>query len=284
MGSVLAPLTHALQQDLLGQGILHADETPVQMLDPGRGKTARAYIWLYRSGQHASQRIAVYDFTASRAAAHAAHFLDGYQGALMVDDYSGYKGLFKDDKIVELGCWAHVRRKFFDLFSANQSLHAQTALEMIQALYQVERHVQSFTAEQRDQSRQQTAKPITVQLLAWLQTQRSQIPAGTGLAKAIDYTLKRWQALTRYLQKPAWPIDNNVGENSIRPIALGRKNWLFAGSLSAGKRASNIMSLIETAKLNGHDPWAYLNNILAKLPTWPNSRIDELLPYHWSAR
>jgi hypothetical protein len=107
---------------------------------------------------------------------------------------------------------------------ANKSLHAQTALEMIQALYQVERHVQSLSTEQRDQYRQQTAKPITQQLLVWLQTQRSQIPAGTGLVRAIDYTLKRWQALTRYLQEPDWPIDNNVGENSIRPIALGRKN------------------------------------------------------------
>jgi hypothetical protein len=140
-----------MHQDLLSQRILHADEAPVQMLDPGRGKTARAYIWLYRSGQQALS-IAVYNFTVSRAAAHAADFLNDYQGALMVDDYSGYKGLFTDDNIVELGCWAHVRRKFFDLFSANKSLHAQTALEMIQALYQVERHVQSFTAQQRDQS------------------------------------------------------------------------------------------------------------------------------------
>lgn len=282
IGLALKPLVQAMQQDLLKQSILHADETPVQMLDPGRGKTKRSYIWLYRSGATAPTQIAIYDFQASRAGQHAQHFLQGYQGALMVDDYSGYKALFAAPfSLQELGCWAHVRRKFFDLFTANKSVHAQTALTFIQHLYEVERHTQPFTPEQCQQYRQEAALPILDQFKQWLITQRRQIPAGTGFAKAIDYTLKRWPVLIRYLECGHRPIDNNRAENSIRPIALGRKNWLFAGSLPAGQRAVQIMSLIETAKLNGHDPFHYLKSVLTQLPNWPQSRIHELLPYHW---
>ena len=282
IGLALAPLVQAMRQDLLNQTILHADETPVQMLDPGRGKTKRGYMWLYRSNSTTAQQIAIYDFQASRAGQHAQNFLQGYQGALMVDDYGGYKALFTSPySVQELGCWAHVRRKFFDLFKANKSIHAQTALTFIQSLYEVERHAQSFTPEERQQYRQQTALPILEQFKQWLLTQRSQIPAGTGLARAIDYTQKRWPVLIRYIECGHRPIDNNPGENSIRPIALGRKNWLFAGSLAAGQRAAQIMSLIETAKLNDHDPFAYLKSILTRLPTWPQSCIHELLPYHW---
>lgn len=281
VGVALSPLVEAMKKTLLNQALLHADETPVQMLDPGRGKTKRAYLWLYRSSATADKQIAVYDFQPSRSGEHARHFLQDYQGALMVDDYGGYKALFTSPfSLIELGCWAHVRRKYFDLFTANQSIQAQTALTMIQQLYAVERQASEFTAQQRQQYRQEKAKPIIEQLHRWLFAMKSQTPGGTGLAKAINYTLNRWQALIRYLECGHRPIDNNPAENSIRPIALGRKNWLFAGSLSAGERATSIMSLIETAKLNGHDPYAYLKNILTKLPTWPNSRIEELLPYH----
>lgn len=282
IGIALDPLIQVMKQDLLSQTLLHADETPVQMLDPGRGKTKRAYAWLFRSGMTAEHQIAIYDFHASRAGQHAQHFLHHYQGALMVDDYGGYKALFAPPfNLIELGCWAHVRRKFFDLFNANKSQQAQTALTMIQALYKIERDTQALTTDVRMQHRQEKAKPILNQFHSWLLAQRAQTPGGTGFAKAIDYTLRRWAALVRYLECGHRPIDNNPGENSIRPIALGRKNWLFAGSLAAGQRAANIMSLIETAKLNNHDPFAYLKDVLTKLPSWPNSRIQELLPYHW---
>lgn len=282
IGVALDPLVQTMREDLLKQAILHADETPVQMLDPGLGKTKRAYLWLYRSSSTAKQQMAIYDFHASRAGIHAQHFLQDYAGSLMVDDYGGYKALFAPPfNLTELGCWAHVRRKFFDLFNANKSEQAQTALTMIQKLYEIERQASSLDVQSRQKLREEQAKPILCELHQWLSASRTKIPKGTGLVKAIDYTLNRWPALIRYLECGHRPIDNNLAENSIRPIALGRKNWLFAGSLSAGKRAAMIMSLIETAKLNKHDPFEYLKSILTKLPTWPNSRIRELLPYHW---
>lgn len=154
---------------------------------------------------------------------------------------------------------------------------------MIQKLYEVERQTSTLDVKARQQLREEEAKPIISQLHLWLNSTRAQTPSGTGLAEAIDYTLNRWTALIRYLECGHRPIDNNLAENSIRPIALGRKNWLFAGSLSAGKRAAMIMSLIETAKLNKHDPCEYLKSILTRLPTWPNNRIRELLPYHWQS-
>lgn len=282
IGVALEPLVKAMQTDLLKYSVLHADETPVKMLDPGQGKTKQAYSWLYRSSITASSPIAIYQFHESRKGQYAQAFLQAYQGALMVDDYNGYKALFEPPfSLTELGCWAHVRRKFFDLYSANKSAHAQTALAMIQALYQVERIAAELTPDERKTYRQQQAKPIITALHNWATEKLAQIPRSTGLARAIQYMLKRWPALIRYLDNGEYPVDNNHAENSIRPIALGRKNWLFAGSLSAGQRAANIMSLIETAKLNGHDPYAYLKSVLTKLPSWPNRLLHQLLPYHW---
>jgi transposase len=289
VGLALKPLYAALHEDLLTQTGMHVDETPVTVLAPqGDKKTLRGYVWAYRSLESAAQQIAVYDLSEGRSGMHAQRMLSGFKGALVVDDYAGYKALFPDpkvagldaqDKCTELGCWAHVRRKFYDLHSANKSQQAETALKIIQKLYVIEK---STDPDRRYQARQEEAKPLLKDFKAWLEQRHRQIPKGTGLAKAIEYTLKRWSALIRYIENPAWPIDNNPVERSIRPLAVGRKNWLFAGSLSAGQRAMHIMSLIETAKLNGLEPWAYLRDVLEKLPTWPNSRLRELLPYHWT--
>ena len=177
---------------------------------------------------------------------------------------------------------AHARRKFFELQVANQSTIAAEALDYFAALYDVERQAQSLSTEARLELRAQRARPIANELHAWLQQKRVQVPAGSATAKAIDYSLRRWQALTHYLTDGNVPIDNNWIENQIRPIALGRKNWLFAGSLRAGKRAAAIMSLIQSAKLNGLDPLAYLTDVLTRLPTQPNRRIGELLPHRWN--
>ena len=176
---------------------------------------------------------------------------------------------------------AHARRKFFDLHANNQSQIAQQALTTIQKLYQVEREVAEFDPDERRRIRQAQAKPILDEFHDWLTRHRIQVPNGSSTAKAIDYSLKRWNALVHYLDDGQVPIDNNWIENRIRPIALGRKNWLFAGSLRAGKRAAAIMSLIQSAKLNGHDPFLYLKDILSRLPTQPNSQISELLPHRW---
>jgi transposase len=281
-GVALQPLVDALKQEMLTYPVLHADETPVALLNPGSGNTDRAYLWAYSIGAHHPVKAVVYDFADSRAGSHARDFLGDWRGTLVCDDYAGYKALFSNG-ITEAGCLAHARRKFFDLQSQNQSLIAGDALGYLGQLYQIEREAAGLPPEERQHLRQTRAKPIADQLHAWLMQQRHKIPNSSATAKAIDYCLKRWAALTRYLSDGQIPIDNNWIENQIRPIALGRKNWLFAGNQRAGKRAAAIMSLIQSAKLNGHDPHAYLKDVLTRLPTQRASRIGELLPHRWRA-
>ena len=176
---------------------------------------------------------------------------------------------------------AHARRKFYDLHEANKSELAARALEYIGGLYDIERATKDLPPEQRQEIRQTRAKPLADALHQWMLAHRQKVPDGSGTARALDYSLKRWAALTRYLDDGAVPIDNNRVENQIRPWALGRSNWLFAGSLRSGQRAAAIMSLIQSAKLNGHDPYAYLKDVLTRLPTQKNSAIAELLPHYW---
>lgn len=282
-GVALQPLVDALKAEMLGHRVLHADETPVAMLDPGAGKTHRAYLWSYSVGAFEPMKAVVYDFTESRAGKHAQGFLGKWQGTLICDDYSGYKALLANG-LTEAGCMAHARRKFFDLHSQNQSQIAGEALELFGRLYGIEREVAELDVDERLRIRQEKAQPIADELHAWLTQQRQRVPQGSATARAIDYSLKRWTALTHYLTDGQVPIDNNWIENRIRPIAIGRKNWLFAGSLRAGKRAAAIMSLVQSAKLNGHEPFEYLKDILTRLPTQPASRVGELLPHRWIAQ
>jgi transposase len=176
---------------------------------------------------------------------------------------------------------AHARRKFHELWANHQSQIAGDALTLFGRLYEVERAVQKCDHAQRKTIRQQQGRPAADMLHAWLTAQRQRVPDGGATAKAIDYTLGRWSALTRYLDDGELPIDNNWVENQIRPIAIGRNNWLFAGSLRAGQRAAAVMSLIHSARLNGQDAYCYLKDILERLPTQPASRIGELLPHRW---
>ena len=184
----------------------------------------------------------VFDFQMSRAGKHAQGFLQGYQGALMVDDYAGYKALFAAGSITELACLAHVRRKFFELHAANKSLVAAQALTFIGQLYQIERQAVDWSAPKRQVLRMTEAKPILDAWRVWLMHTRRRVPDSSGTGRAIDYALRRWIALTRYLDDGTYPIDNNPVENAIRPVALGRKNWLFAGTEAAGRRAAAILS------------------------------------------
>ncbi len=283
IGVALVPLAERLAQRLRERSILHADETPVQQLDPGAGKTKRAYLWAYRSNDlDTGPPIIVFEYQPGRSGSHARAFLEGWRGQLMVDDYGGYKALFRGG-ITELGCFAHARRKFFELHAANQSPIAAEALQRIGALYAIEREGRVLDAQDRKRLRQERALPLLDALQAWLHAMRGMVAQGSGIAKAIDYSLKRWPALIRYAHSGDAPIDNNPIENAIRPIAIGKKNWLFAGSERAGRRAAAIQSLLGTAKLNGVEPYAWLKDTLEKLPTWPNSRIDELLPLRPSA-
>jgi transposase len=278
IGVALQPVADRLAE-LLKQGqVLHADETPVQQLDPGAGKTKRAYLWAYRSNSlDTGPPKVVFDYQPSRSGAHARTFLEGWRGHLMVDDYSGYKELFRQG-VVELGCFAHARRKFFELHAANGHPVAAEALVRIGELYAIEAQAAKCDPATRHALRDREAKPRLEALHGWLLEQRRRTADGSALAKAIDYSIKRWMALARYSEDGHYPIDNNPIENAIRPICLGKKNWLFAGSERAGKRAAAIQSLLATAKLNGLEPLAWLKDTLEKLPTWPNSRIDELLP------
>lgn len=282
-GVQLQPLVDALREAILAHRVVHADETPVQMLKPGDRKTHRAYLWAYAPGAFGDLRAVVYDFTEGRAGEHARAFLCDWRGKLICDDYVGYKKSFTEG-ITEIGCMAHARRKFFDLHVASKSQLAEQALKYIGMLYDTERQVKDLDAEHRRRWRGEHAKPVADALHAWMLAQRVRVPDGSATAKALDYSLKRWVALTRYLDDGQLPIDNNWIENQIRPIAIGRANWLFAGSLRAGKRAAAVMSLIQSAKLNGHDPYAYIKDVLTRLPTHKASQIDELLPHNWRSQ
>jgi len=281
VGVALAPLCAALRSELLTRPVLHADETPVAQLDPGTGKTKRCYLFAYRSAE--GPPLVVFDYRPSRSGSHVREFLGPWRGALMVDDYAGYKALW-DLGVTELGCFAHARRKFFDLEAANKSTLAAEALKRIATLYRIEAQAAIYDAAARYAHRRQYARPEVDAFFAWLTAIRSKVSDGSGTANAIDYTLKREAALRRYLDDGRYPIDNNPVENAIRPIALGRKNWLFAGSARAGERAAAIMSLIATAKANGHDPHAWMTDVLTRLPTTLDRDIGELLPHTWKPR
>ena len=264
-GVQLQPLVDALREAVLAQGVIHADETPVQMLTPGAKKTHRAYVWAYATSQFADVKAVVYDFSPSRAGEHARNFLQDWKGKLVCDDFAGYKFSFELG-VLEIGCLAHARRKFFELHATNKSQLAEQALRYIQLLYEIECEVRELEADLRRRIRQEKAVPVMDTLHAWMIAQRQLVHDGSAISKALDYSLKRWTVLSRYLDDGALPIDNNHAEQQIRPWALGRKNWLFAGSLRSGKRAAALMSLIQSAKLNGHDPYEYLKDDLALRP------------------
>jgi transposase len=280
-GFALQPLVDALRSELHRSSVLHADETPVQLLTPGKGRTQTAYLFAYRRGEIDEPPIIVYDFAENRSGANARRFLADYGGALVVDDYAGYKSLFQSTPMREIGCWAHARRKFFELHEANKSTLAAEALTRIGAIYAVEREADGMNHDARHANREQYARPKIDALFGWLEGLRPKINSGSATAKAFDYLLRRKAAFMAYLDDGRFPIDNNPVENAIRPVALGRKNWLFAGSALAGQRAANIMSLIQSAKANSHDPHAYLRDVLTRLPTQLNSRIGDLLPHSW---
>jgi transposase len=286
-GVQLQPLVDAMRHELLQERVLHADETPVAMLDPGAGKTHRAYLWSYCTSGYERAQMVVFDFAEGRAGRHALEFLrhpgeHAWRGTLVCDDYAGYKALFANG-VIEAGCLAHARRKFHELWANHRSTLAEQALLLFGVLYDIEFEVAQLDADQRRRIRQAKAKPAADALHRWLIANRQKVPDGSATAKAIDYSLARWTALVRYIDDGHIPADNNWVENRIRPIALGRNNWLFAGSLRAGKRAAAIMSLIHSAKLNGHDPYAYLKDVMQRLPTQPAARIAELLPHRWQS-
>jgi len=280
-GAELQPLYDVHREFVLGTNILQADETPVNMLDPGAGKTKRAYVWGYARGAFDALPGVAYDFCVGRGAQYPIAFLKDWSGTLVRDEYSAYNSVVKLHDRRAAGCLAHARRKYDELLKDNQSPVAAQAIGRIAWIYQIERELAELTAEERLAQRQVRAKPLWEELLAWLTLERQRVPDGSAIAKALDYSLNHWEALTANLRDGCVPLDNNHLENLMRPWAMGRKAWLFCGSELAGKRAAVVMSLVQSARLNGHDPWVYLKDVLTRLPMHPNSRIDELLPHLW---
>ena len=280
-GAQLMPLFEAHKDFVLGSRVLHGDETTVKLLDPGAGKTKTAYMWAYARGVFDPYPGVVYDFCTGRGAHHPFQFLGSWTGTLVRDGYIGYEKALLLDERLDAGCLAHARRKFDELVKANASPVAAQAIQRIAWLYRIEADARDLSTEQRLLMRQLRSQPLCDELHTWLQLERRRVPDGSAIAKAIDYSLNRWKALTRFLMDGDVPIDNNHLENQMRPWAIGRRNWLFVGSELAGERAAMIMSLLQSAKLNKANPWSYLKDVLTRLPTQRNSRIDELLPHRW---
>lgn len=281
-GVRLAPLAEALKEFIVGHDVVHADETPIKLLAPGRGKTSRAYVWVYRTTNFVARRAVYYDFSTGRGGENARRVLQGYGGTLVSDDFPGYHALQAQGVTLAL-CMAHARRKLFEAHQFNGSHIAGHAVALIAQLYEVERQARDLQPEARRLLRQQHARPVAQALHTWLTEQRVKLAKADVTAKAIDYALSNWTGLTRYLDDGNVPIDNNAVENAIRPLAVGRRNWLFVGSLQAGERAAVVLSLIESAKLNGHDPWAYMKDVFERLPTLKHRDLEQLLPHNWRA-
>jgi len=286
-GAQLQPLVDALSAELLRHQVLHADETPVAMLKPGNKKTHKAYVWSFCTTTYNPIKAVVFRFTETRSGQNVREFLrqetdTPWTGTLVTDGYSGYNATIERG-VTAANCMAHARRKFHELWANHSSQVGEQALRYFQLLFKIEGELDELSADERRRIRKRKARRVAAALHRWLLLQRQRVPTGSATAKAIDYSLKRWAALTRYIDDGDVPISNNWVENQIRPIALGRANWLFAGSLRAGKRAAAIMSLLHSARINGHDPYLYLHNVLERLPTQPASRIDELLPHRWTA-
>jgi transposase len=282
-GAQLLPLFDAQRAFVLSSRVLHADETPIGLLDPGAGKTKKAYMWAYARGAFDDMPGVVYDFCQGRGGKYPHEFLNGWTGTLVVDAYAGYEATMSLHGRKTANCLAHARRKFDELVktSASPSPVAAQAIQPIAGLYRIESDARALSCEQRLQMRQERSKPLWEELHAWLRLERARVPEGSAIAKAIDYSLNHWLRLSEFLKDAAVPVDNNWIENQIRPWALGRRNWMFIGSQLAGQRAAVVMSLLQSAKLYGHDPFAYLKDVLTRLPTQLNSRIEELLPHHW---
>lgn len=286
---LLAPLASAVGRHVLGAEKVHTDDTPVPVLDPGRGRTKTGRLWTYvRDDRPAASRAppAVwYRYSADRQGRHPRAHLKGFAGILQADAYSGYGPIYEDGQVLEAACWAHVRRKWYDIYVAERSPLAAEAMRRIGLLYAIEREIRGKPPQERVAVRQARAASILEELHAWLSATLLMVSVKSSLATAIKYALVRWPALTRYRDDGRIEIDNNnTAERSIRPIVLGRRNYLFAGSDGGGESAANIYTLIGTALLNGIEPYAYLRDVLGRIADHPINRIEALLPWNLDVR
>jgi transposase len=283
---LLEPLADAIGAHVKAGQALFADDTPVGMQMPGAGKTKTARIWAYvrdeRAWDGAGQPACWYQFTADRKGHHPENHLSDFKGWMHADGYAGFNGLYRQGDVQEVACMAHIRRKFFDVHKAQGSAIAAQALERIAKLYKIEGEVRGSPPDHRQKIRQDKARTIFDELQIWLTEQLRHISGKTPLAGAIRYGLSRMKNLVPYLENGFLELDNNAAERAMRPIALGRKNYLFMGSMRGGKSAAIIYTLIETAKLNSVDPQAWLTDVLRRIADHKINKIDELLPWNYS--
>jgi transposase len=287
----LQPLSLRLRELILTAGKIAVDETKVPVLDPGRGRTKKGYFWAVarddRPWGGTDPPAVAYTYAPGRGAVHAFKLLDRYRGIVQCDGYVAYKSIAnatRDEAITLAFCWAHVRRRFYDIAQGGPAPIASEALERIAALYAIEKMIRGRSADERRAVRQERSKPLVLAFRAWLEQQLARVSATATIADDIRYALNHWDGLTRFLDDGRVEIDTNIVERSIRPIVLNRKNALFAGHDQGAENWACIASIVETCKLNGVDPQTYLTDVLTKLVNlWPASRLDELMPWAWAA-
>jgi len=281
---LLEPLNEALRKHVLSTRKLHADDTPVPVLEPGKGRTKTGRLWTYvRDERAAAQTTAPavwFAYSPDRSGKHPHQHLTTFKGTLQADAYAGFNRLYESGEVQEAACWAHVRRKLFDIQQTNVSPLAGQALERIAELYVVENEIRGRSPDERKQIRQARSRPLIAALHEWMQNTLTKVSRKSEIAAAIGYALGRWPALLRYCDDGLLEIDNNAAERALRAVAIGRKNYLFAGSDAGGERAAAMYSLIGSAKLNGIDPEAYLRHVLTRIADHPINRIAELLPWN----
>ena len=294
----LSRLVERIREEIMASDRLHADDTPVKVLTPSRrakglGKGVKeGRIWTYVrddrpwAGTAAPPGVAYY-FSADRKGEHPQKHLAAFKGILQADAYAGFKALYAPDKegnikVREAACWAHLRRDFHDAWKATGSVIAKEAIDRIGEVYDIEREITGKSSENRLAVRQKQSKPKVVAFKAWAEDQLGKISGKGDLAKAFRYALKRWPSFALFLDDGHVAIDNNVAERAIKPVVIGRKNWMFAGRDAGGETLAAAMTIIETAKMNGLNPQAYLADILGRIQEHKVNRLDELLPWNWS--
>ena len=286
--ALLEPLADEIGRIVRRGDALFADDTPVKMQAPGHKKTKTARVWTYvrdeRPWSGSSPPCAWYQFTIDRKGEHPVSHLAGFKGWVHADGYSGFNGVFGDDKADEMACMAHVRRKFVDVFASQGNAIAEEAIRRIAELYAVEKETRGKSPDARVALRQARAKHIFDDLEAWLHAQLPKISGKSPLAQAIRYALGRMPKARAYLENGHLEVDNNTAERAVKPVAIGRKNWMFAGSEGGGKAMAIAYTLIETAKLNDVDPQAWLAWVLGKIADHKITRLDELLPWRYAAQ
>lgn len=288
--AVLSPLALLIRHHVLGAARIHGDDTTVPVL--AKGKTVTGRLWTYvrddRPFAGPDPPAAVYFYSCNRDGEHPRRHLASYGGILQADAYAGFNDLYAPHRrpapITEAACWSHARRKFFVLADVAKAPLALEAVRMIDAIFAIERDINGASAEQRLAVRQDRSRQRVADFEAWMRTGRARLSRHNEVAKAIDYMLKRWAAFVRFLDDGRICLTNNAAERALRGIAVGRKNWLFAGSDRGGERAAAIYTLIATAKLNGVDPQAWLEDVLRRIADHPASRLADLLPWNWKSQ